>query len=58
MRSAHKTLQRLTHKSIVRIYRSADVPLLAATDTLLGTRSGLATKKLMERAYRVFVDIR
>lgn len=32
--------------------------LLAYTDTLLGTLSGLATKKLMERAYGVFGDIR
>ncbi|OGA47146.1 MAG: hypothetical protein A3G24_24475 [Betaproteobacteria bacterium RIFCSPLOWO2_12_FULL_62_13] len=32
--------------------------LLAHTDTLHGTLSGPATKKLMERAYRVFRDIR
>src|SRR5450631_148965 len=40
--------------SFVRTYTSADVILLAATDTLHGTLSGLATKKLMERAYRIF----
>ena len=34
-----------------RIYTSADVLLLAHTDMLHGTLSGLATKKLMERAY-------
>ncbi len=39
-------------------YTSADVLLLAATDTLHGTLSGLATKKLMERAWRVFADAR
>ncbi|EQD77055.1 integrase, catalytic region, partial [mine drainage metagenome] len=32
--------------------------LLAHTDTLHGTRSGLATKKLMERAYGIFGDNR
>ena len=42
----------------MRTYTSADVRLLAATDTLHGTLSGLATKKLMERAYRVFADAR
>ena len=44
--------------SFVRTYTSADVLLLAATDTLHGTLSGLATKKLMERAYRLFADAR
>ena len=39
-------------------YTGADVLLLAHTDTLHGTLSGLATKKLMERAYRVFGDAR
>jgi transposase InsO family protein len=37
-------------------YTAADVRLLAHTDTLHGTLSGLATKKLMERAYGVFAD--
>ena len=36
--------------SFARTYTSADVLLLAHTDTLHGTLSGLATKKLMERA--------
>lgn len=44
--------------SFTRTYTSADVLLLAHTDTLHGTLSGLATKKLMERAYGVFGDIR
>ena len=44
--------------SFERTYTSADVVLLAATDTLHGTLSGLTTKKLMERAYRVFGDAR
>ena len=39
-----------------RTYTSADVRLLAATDTLHGTLSGLATMKLMERAYSLFAD--
>ena len=41
-----------------RTYSSVDVLLLAHTDTLHGTLSGPATKKLMERAYRVFGDAR
>ena len=44
--------------SFARTYTDADVLLLAHTDTLHGTLSGPATKKLMERAYRVFRDIR
>jgi transposase InsO family protein len=44
--------------SFARIYTSADVRLLAATDTLHNTLSGLATKKLMERAFGVFGDAR
>lgn len=44
--------------SFARIYTSADLRLLAHTDTLHGTLSGLATKKLMERAYSVFGDAR
>ena len=44
--------------SFARTYTSADVQLLAHTDTLQGTLSGLATKKLMERAYGVFGDAR
>jgi transposase InsO family protein len=37
-----------------RTYTDADVLLLARTDTLHGTLSGLATKKLMERAFALF----
>ncbi len=44
--------------SFARIYTGADVLLLAHTDTLHGTLSGLATKKLMERAYCIFGDAR
>ena len=44
--------------SFARIYTGADVLLLAHTDTLHGTLSGLATKKLMERAYGIFGDAR
>ena len=44
--------------SFARTYTRADVRLLAATDTLHGTLSGLATKKLMERAYYLFADAR
>ena len=48
---------RASRTSFARTYTSADVLLLAHTDTLHGTLSGLATKKLMERAYRaVFGD--
>ena len=44
--------------SFARTYTGADVLLLAQTDTLHGTLSGLATKKLMERAYGIFGDVR
>ena len=44
--------------SFARTYTSADVLLLAHTDTLHGTLSGLATKKLMERAHGLFGDAR
>ena len=44
--------------SFASTYTAADIGLLAQTDTLHGTLSGLATKKLMERAYGVFGDIR
>ena len=49
---------RASRTSYARTYTSADVLLLAKTDTLHGTLSGLATKKLMERAYGVFGDAR
>lgn len=44
--------------SFASTYTNADVLLLAHTDTLHDTLSGMATKKLMERAYRVFGDDR
>jgi len=47
-----------SRSSFACTYTSADVALLAATDTLHGTLSGLATKKLMERACHVFADAR
>lgn len=49
---------RASRTSFARTYTSADVRLLAHTDTLHGTLSGLATKKLMERAYGIFDDAR
>jgi len=44
--------------SFARIYTGADVLLLAHTDTLHDALCGLATKKLMERAYGLFGDVR
>jgi len=44
--------------SFARTYTSADVLLLAHTDNLHGTLSGLATKKLMERAFELFREVR
>ncbi|MEK9144673.1 MAG: integrase, partial [Elusimicrobiota bacterium] len=44
--------------SFARTYTSADVLLLAHTDSLHSTLSGLATKKLMERAFEIFRDVR
>jgi transposase InsO family protein len=44
--------------SFARSYTSADVLLLAHTDSLHGTLSGLATKKLMERAFEIFREVR
>jgi hypothetical protein len=41
-----------------RTYTDADVRLLCETDALHCTLSGLATKKLMERAYGVFGETR
>jgi transposase InsO family protein len=49
---------RASRSSFARTYTSADVLLLAHTDSLHGTLSGLATKKLMERACGVFGDAR
>lgn len=44
--------------SFAGTYTRADVLLLGHTDALHGTLSGLATKKLMERAWRLFGDPR
>ncbi len=49
---------RASRSSFARHYTAADVRLLAEIDTLHDTLSGPATKKLMERAYRVFGDAR
>lgn len=42
--------------SFTCIYTEADIRLLAHTDALHGTLSGLATKKIMERALGLFGD--
>ena len=44
--------------SFSSVYTLADVLLLAHTDSLHGTLSGPATKKLMERAWSLFGDPR
>ncbi len=49
---------RASRSSFARHYTAADVRLLAEIDTLHGTLSGPATKKLMERACHVFGDPR
>jgi transposase InsO family protein len=49
---------RTSRTSFASTYTSADLRLLAHTDSLHGTLSGLATKKLMERAHGVFGDAR
>jgi hypothetical protein len=49
---------RASRTSFARTYTRADVLLLAQTDSLHSTLSGLATKKLMERAYGIFGDAR
>ena len=49
---------RAPRMGFARTYNDADVLLLAQTDSLHGTLSGLATKKLMERAYNVLGDTR
>jgi len=56
----HQLIKRYqgSRTSFARIYTGADILLLAHTDTLHGTLSGLATKKLMERAYSIFDDAR
>ena len=42
----------------MRFYQPEDVALLAEVDTLHGTLSGPATRKLCERAYTVYGDLR
>ena len=49
---------RASRTRFARTATRADVLLLSDTDTLHGTLSGVATKKLMERAYGVFGDAR
>lgn len=49
---------RASRTSFGRTFTEADVRLLAHTDSLHGTLSGPATKKLMERACGVFGDSR
>ena len=49
---------RASRSSFARHYTATDVRLLAEFDTLHGTLSGPATKKLMERACGVFGDLR
>jgi transposase InsO family protein len=44
--------------AFVRRYRPVDVALLAEVDALHGTLSGPATRKLCERSYHVFGDVR
>lgn len=45
-------------RGFVRRFTATDVALLAEMDALHNTLSGPATKKLMERAYQVFGDVR
>ncbi len=45
-------------KPFPRRYTDADIPLLAEIDALHGTLSGPATRKLCERAYTLFGDLR
>jgi transposase InsO family protein len=49
---------RTSRTCFARVYTGADVLLLAHTDSLHGSLSGLATKKIMERAYGLFGDAR
>jgi len=55
-----RLVQRYTkpQAGFARVYTEADVLLLAQIDTLHGTLSGPATKKLMERASQIFGDAR
>jgi hypothetical protein len=49
---------RASRSSFARTFTDADVLALAHIDTLHGTLSGPATKKIMERAWRLFGDAR
>jgi len=49
---------RASRTGFARTYTNADVRLLGATEPLHATLSGLATRKLMERAYYLFADAR
>lgn len=57
-RSALTKRYRCSRTSFARTYTDADITLLATTDALHGTLSGPATKKLMERAFKVFDEPR
>src|SRR5487761_2367445 len=57
-RPALEKRYRGSRTSFSSLYTLADVLLLAHTDSLHGTLSGPATKKLMERAVRLFGDAR
>jgi transposase InsO family protein len=52
------TRQGVPKHGFTRRFTAADVALLAEMDALHGTLSGHATKKLMERAFLVFGDVR
>jgi transposase InsO family protein len=57
-RAALQKRYRGSRTSFSSRYTLADVLLLAHTDSVHGTLSGPATKKLMERAHRLFGDAR
>ena len=56
--AALRTRYRGSRTSFATLYTAADVLVLAHTDSLHGTLSGPATKKLMERAWALFGDAR
>jgi hypothetical protein len=57
-RSPRVKRYRGSRTSFACLYTAANIVRLAQTDTLHGTLSGLATRKLMERAYGVLGDLR
>jgi transposase InsO family protein len=57
-RAPLKKRYRGSRTSFSSLYTPADVLQLAQTDSLHGTLSGPATKKLMERAFHLFADRR